>query len=455
MISTQANLKSREPATCGIRNNYICCDSVKNAPLREGGSEYGNEYTCLELITLTNEELYNGMVNGLLPDLALEVLCDHLKSLILMMSWRYRKTIGMDEDEILQEAKLLLLNLVRKRAFTYTGKAKFSTFFVSAFRFRLYHIYRDFMLHNPMRIGDKKQMVGKGYSYEQLLAYNQRYIERYTEKQRIRAMRRVKRIRGISLPERIEYEKDDHDDGSLVDKKIQSLSDINGRMIISVSLAEHSETSIRIMLGSIYCRQDLLNKACGGNFFVSLELMYLLMYTTAKWNLDETLQIIRHSSNKLIRGISFGENDIYFDGFPSFVDIEHYQAWRFFAIALSEASKQKKAIILKKQSIENEKYSWHTWIKSLHMVGPAFSGTRRILREHLTGNSGFRVPEVKRRALEKFESKPGFAEWKRAQARKYRELHKEEINARSRKRAQEKRYQPDTINFSASPIGQV
>ena len=179
------------------------------------------------------------------------------------------------------------------------------------------------------------------------------------------------------------------------------------------------------------------------------------MYTTAKWNLDETLQIIRHSSNKLIRGISFGKNDIYFDGFPSFVDIEHYQAWRFFTIALSEASKQKKVIILKKQSIENEKYSWHTWINSLHMVGPAFSGTRRILREHLTGNSGFRVSEVKRRALEKFESKPGFAEWKRAQARKYRELHKEEINARSRKRAQEKRHQPDTINFSASPIGQV
>ena len=62
MISTQGNLKSREPATCGIKNNYICCDSVKNAPLREGGSEYRNEYTCLELITLTNEELYNGMV---------------------------------------------------------------------------------------------------------------------------------------------------------------------------------------------------------------------------------------------------------------------------------------------------------------------------------------------------------------------------------------------------------
>ena len=400
----------------------------------------GNKYTYEELMPLSNEELYDGLVNGVLPDLALEVLCYHFKPLIMMMSWSFRKMLGIDEDEMLQEAKILLLKLVTKKGFKPNGRAHFVSYFYTAWKYRLLHIYRDYMLHNLMWIGERKQRISKGYSYEQLLAYNQRYIERYTQKRRIWEMRRLKREKGIALPERIEYPPDEVDDGSVADERIQSIRALRGaRMIISVPLEEHSANSIRIMLGMIYNKQELLNKASEGNFYVSLELLDQLMYTTAKWNREVALQIVRHAGNDLLSGVTFGKNDLYFDGFPAFKDKEHFQAWRTFAIALNEASKEGKCIVIKKRIEENEKYWISGWIYRLHLAGPVFRSTRRILRENLVGSSGFRTPEVMRRVLGRFEAKPGFAEWKRIQVRKYREIHREEINARVRKRNQEKK----------------
>lgn len=410
-----------------------------------GGFFYGNKNTYTELMPLSNEELYDGLVNGVLPDLGLEVLCDRFKPLIMAMSWGFRRMLGIDEDEMLQEAKLLLMKLVQKKSFSFNGKAHFVSFFYPAFRFRLLQIYQGYMLHNPMWIGERRQRVGKAYNCEQLLAYNQRYIERYYEKKRVWDMRRIKQKRGIELPDRIEYAPDEEDDGSSADERIQGLIATTGAgSIIAIPLEGHSAKSIRILLGMIYNKQDIFNKACGGHFYVSLGLLERLMYTTAKWQLEEALQIVRHAGKDMLSGIIFGRDTLYFDGFPVFMDMEHYQAWRAFSIAISEASKMKKFIVIKKQYEENEKYSLYHWMQRLHLGGPNFANIRRILRENLSGSSGFRTSEVMRRITTKFKSKPGFAEWKREQVRKYYWAHREEILAREQKRNQEKKLELDT-----------
>lgn len=142
----------------------------------------GNE----PLEALTNEALYAALVASQAPlDTALELLIQRLKPIIFNIARDYLPVLSWDISDALQEARILLWQLVIKHR--YKPGAPFHTFFSRCYRNRLNNLYRDFLLRNPMGCGS----VTMGWEGHEaiilgVVKFNGDYISRYKAAQSVR-----------------------------------------------------------------------------------------------------------------------------------------------------------------------------------------------------------------------------------------------------------------------------
>ena len=154
--------------------------------------------TVGDLERLTNESLYASLVaDTSLLDTALELLIQRLKPIIFNIARDYCSILSWTTDDALQEARILLWQLVIKHR--YKPGAPFHTFFSRCYRNRLNNLYRDYLLRNPVRCGS----VTMGWEGHEavimgVVKFNGDYISRYKAAQSVRNRRLYEKKRAAA-----------------------------------------------------------------------------------------------------------------------------------------------------------------------------------------------------------------------------------------------------------------
>lgn len=99
---------------------------------------------------LSNEDLIMTLIANPNDSLIFEELIRRMKPTIFGEAQAYRKQLPFDSDDYLQEARIVLWKIAAKGSFK---PGNFKNFFISAMRFHLRHLYRDYVLKNLVCIG--------------------------------------------------------------------------------------------------------------------------------------------------------------------------------------------------------------------------------------------------------------------------------------------------------------
>ena len=177
---------------------------------------------------------------------------------------------------------------------------------------------------------------------------------------------------------------------------------------ISFSLERHTPDSICNLVFTAYARGGLISKATKGCFMASEELVEELK-SGKILNKDDAIEIIREAGEDALKGISFEDGKVIFDGFPETGEPDEVRAWTALAAAINKACIKQKHVRPKKVDETNEKFAFRTWLTRLGMNGIDTKAERNILYRHLTGHTAFRTPADEEK-------------WKAKQAEKRREL---------------------------------
>lgn len=159
----------------------------------------------------------------------------------------------------------------------------------------------------------------------------------------------------------------------------------------SFPLSQHTPVSICNLVFMIYAKGDLLSKSTGGNFFVSEALKDELIKAHDR-TIQEILSLLGNASSEDLRGITFTDGSICFDGFPDANDSEVIRAWMRLCEAINKAAIRQKRVQVRRNAEPNEKFAFRTWLVLLGMTGPDYKADRAIYYRNLTGHTAFRTP---------------------------------------------------------------
>ena len=137
------------------------------------------------MYTKTNDELAKMIYEG--ADVTGEALQQLIHNLVPMMIHLGRMHLGRipvyDDDDFIQEGSMLLWAKIRDRKWN-PGSGRFSNFFYSAFRFRVLHIYRSYVMKNMVKINESEDFYYYGYRICTLVV--DEFATEYREKQKVR-----------------------------------------------------------------------------------------------------------------------------------------------------------------------------------------------------------------------------------------------------------------------------
>lgn len=102
---------------------------------------------CFDDMTLN--EMYTILTIGKMSDEVLEAMLIRLRPLILKMAQGYMNLMSMDENDMCQEAMILLWKIIMKGSYN-PAMGKFSSFFYKCWDLRLKGIWQKFILKNPV-----------------------------------------------------------------------------------------------------------------------------------------------------------------------------------------------------------------------------------------------------------------------------------------------------------------
>lgn len=109
---------------------------------------------------LTNEDLIMTLIANPNDSMAFEELIQRMKPVIFGEAMTYRSQLPFDSDDYLQEARIVLWKIAVKGSFR---PGNFKNFYISAIRFHLRHLYRDYVLHNMIQIGGYEDCRGNTF----------------------------------------------------------------------------------------------------------------------------------------------------------------------------------------------------------------------------------------------------------------------------------------------------
>lgn len=179
------------------------------------------------------------------------------------------------------------------------------------------------------------------------------------------------------------------------------------RPSISFPLSAHRAESIVNLVCTLFTRGKLLSKATGGVFFATPELVDHIQETNGYRTVDQAVKDIQETGG--MRGISFEDGKVVFDGFPATNDPATIKAWTELCAAINRNAIKQLHVRAKEVNDENEKFTFRTWLTRLGMNGPELRTERNILYRNLSGHTAFRTSKDEEK-------------WKARQAAKRAEL---------------------------------
>ena len=143
---------------------------------------------------LTNEDLIMTLIADNNDSLIFEELIRRLKPVIFGEAMAYRSQLPFDSDDYLQEARIVLWKIA-KGSFK---PGNFKNFFISAMKFHFRHLYRDYVLHNPVCIGGYEDCRGNTFQ----ILVEAPYAAEFREKHRIHCRESYHRRKARKAEER-------------------------------------------------------------------------------------------------------------------------------------------------------------------------------------------------------------------------------------------------------------
>ena len=159
---------------------------------------------------------------------------------------------------------------------------------------------------------------------------------------------------------------------------------------ISFPLSKYGSSSVNNLVYTIYARGSLISKATKGTFEASKELVEKLQ-SGLIIKKEDAIAIIRAEDSSALKGISFEDDQVIFDGFPATDDPQEIRAWAALAEAINQACIKQKHIRPKKVDETNERFAFRTWLTRLGMNGSDTKEERSVLYRYLTGHTAFRT----------------------------------------------------------------
>ena len=168
---------------------------------------------------------------------------------------------------------------------------------------------------------------------------------------------------------------------------------------ISFPIHNHTAASLTNIICMIHSRGALLSKATGGEFFADRELVDEILDRHTFLNPKDLIAFVKewNETGNPIKGITFEEDKLTFDGFTRVRDAEHLNTYTRLAAAMNKMALTQKRVQAKDTDDSNEKYSLRIWLVRLGMNGTDYKADRKILMENLSGHSAFRNDAEKER----------------------------------------------------------
>ena len=162
---------------------------------------------------------------------------------------------------------------------------------------------------------------------------------------------------------------------------------------ISFPMARHTAASLINLICMIHTRGPLLSKATKGTFHVDKDLVDDILDRHTFREPSELIRFVQEwdGSEEPVKGISFDEEKVTFDGFTEVKDQEHLETFMKLAAAMNKMAQTQKRVQAKATDDSNEKYALRVWLVRLGLNGPDCKAERKILMEHLSGHAAFRT----------------------------------------------------------------
>ena len=155
------------------------------------------------------------------------------------------------------------------------------------------------------------------------------------------------------------YDEGFYIDQSVTDEEAET-EDTTG-VVISIPMAEFTETSLKNLLNLVEAKSNLICKA---------------------FNLG-------------IANVDLEGDALKFNWLPTDPTPEEVKAYSHFISALCKMAKTQKRINAKEKEVDNEKYAFRCFLLRLGFIGDEFKAERKILLRNLTGSSAFKNPAEK------------------------------------------------------------
>ena len=145
--------------------------------------------------SLTNEDLIMQLIADNNNSLIFEELIRRLRPVILGEALKYRAQLPYDTDDYLQEGRIVLWKIAAKGTFK---PGNFKNYYISSIRFHLNHVYRDYVLRNPICIGGYEDCRGQAYQ----ILIEAPFVEQYRIKHREHCRRSIEKKKAAEAAER-------------------------------------------------------------------------------------------------------------------------------------------------------------------------------------------------------------------------------------------------------------
>ena len=157
---------------------------------------------------------------------------------------------------------------------------------------------------------------------------------------------------------------------------------------ISFPMDSHRPESIINLVNTMYAKGSLISNATGGEFGATKELAEE-MREGRFIRTEDAVSAVREDGG--LKGLSFGDGKVTFDGFPATADPEMVRAWTALAAAVNKACIRQKHVRAARTDETNEKFAFRTWLTRLGMNGPDMKDERAVLYRNLSGHTAFRT----------------------------------------------------------------
>ena len=169
------------------------------------------------------------------------------------------------------------------------------------------------------------------------------------------------------------------------------------REVISIKLPYegHTGQSLINLTYIIASRSKLINKSigCMEAFEINERFIEKLMEAVPETVEDFLKTVEAVDANSTNEGVVFEPDGIILNGFPADDNPEAVKSYMDLVALVNKMALTQNRVHLDSSDVENERYSFRTWLLRLGMKGDDYKVTRKILLERLDGNSAFRTAD--------------------------------------------------------------